>query len=59
MPNIRTQKTILVGVCTRAELFVTSKLMTYELAPCGFEAAVRASLEQLGLERLDLLLLQW
>ena len=47
------------GLCTRDDLFITSKLMTYDLAPDGFEQAVKQSLAELGVGYLDLLLLQW
>jgi diketogulonate reductase-like aldo/keto reductase len=47
------------GLCTRDELFITSKLMTYDLSPDGFAEAVKQSLTELGVEYLDLLLLQW
>lgn len=47
------------GECARDELFITSKLMTYDLAPDAFEDAVRRSLSELGIQYLDLLLLQW
>ena len=44
---------------SRDELFVTSKLMTQTLEPTDFEAAVRTSLAELGVDYLDLALLQW
>ena len=44
---------------SRDELFVTSKLMTQTLDPTDFEAAVRTSLAELGVDYLDLALLQW
>eukprot|EP00740_Mantoniella_antarctica_P021982 CAMPEP_0198697260 /NCGR_PEP_ID=MMETSP1468-20131203/320075_1 /TAXON_ID=1461545 /ORGANISM="Mantoniella sp, Strain CCMP1436" /LENGTH=104 /DNA_ID=CAMNT_0044453875 /DNA_START=36 /DNA_END=346 /DNA_ORIENTATION=+ len=36
------------GMCTRDELFIASKLMTYQLAPDAFADAVKQSLWELG-----------
>ena len=44
---------------SRTELFVTSKLMTQTLDPEDFKASVETSLAELGLDYLDLLMLQW
>ena len=53
-------KTPLAGVpLTRDDLFITSKIMTHDLPPEAFEARVRETLDDLGIDALDLLLLQW
>jgi len=44
---------------SRADLVVTSKLMTYELSPEGFEDEVMRQMRELRVEYIDLLLLQW
>ncbi len=47
------------GLCTRAELWVTSKLWNTFHAPEHVELAVKKSLEDLGLEYLDLYLIHF
>ena len=47
------------GVCKREELFVTSKLWNTFHAPEHVEAACRRSLDDLGLEYLDLYLIHF
>ena len=53
------QRAIKAGVCTREELFVTSKLWNTYHAPEHVEAACRKSLEDLGLDYLDLYLIHF
>ena len=43
----------------REEIFLTTKVRHSDLAPGDFEAAVEASLKQLGMTYVDLLLIHW
>ena len=43
----------------REEIFLTTKVRHSDLAPGAFEAAIEASLKQLGLTYVDLLLIHW
>ena len=53
------QRAIESGVCSRKELFVTSKLWNTYHAPDHVEAACRMSLQDLGLDYLDLYLIHF
>ena len=53
------QRAIQSGVCSREELFVTSKLWNTYHAPEHVEAACRRSLQDLGLDYLDLYLIHF
>ena len=53
------QRAVKAGVCTREQIFVTSKLWNTFHAPEHVEAACRKSLEDLGLQYLDLYLIHF
>ncbi len=52
-------RAIAAGVCTRAELFVTSKLWATDHDPAHVEGALRRTLADLGLEYVDLYLIHF
>ncbi|XP_052742991.1 uncharacterized protein LOC112052329 [Bicyclus anynana] len=47
------------GVVTREEVFVTTKVWNHNHRPADVEASVRGSLQRLGLDYIDLVLMHW
>lgn len=47
------------GICSREDLYVTTKLSPKELGYESAKKAIRQSLDRLGLDYIDLLLIHW